>query len=41
MFVPAASLWGYAEADTTIVAIIVALVVIAAVAYVASRLWRR
>jgi hypothetical protein len=34
-------MWGYAEANKTIVAIVVGLVVVAALAYVARRLWRR
>jgi hypothetical protein len=34
-------MWGYAEANKTVVAVVVVLVVVAAVAYVARRLWRR
>jgi len=34
-------MWGYAEANKTMVAIVVGLVVAAAVAYVARRWWRR
>ena len=34
-------MWGYAEANPTVLAVVVALVAIAAVAYVARRLWRR
>jgi hypothetical protein len=41
MFAPAASWWGYKDADTTLVAILVAVVVVAALAYVVRRLWRR
>ena len=33
--------WGYAEGNPTLVGIVVAIVVIAAIAYVARRLWRR
>ena len=36
-----ATWWGYAEGNPTLVAIVVAIIVIAAVAYVARRLWRR
>jgi hypothetical protein len=34
-------MWGYAEGNTTVVAVVVALIVIAAIAYVTRRLWRR
>lgn len=34
-------MWGYAEGDTTLVAIVVVFVAMAAVAYVVLRLWRR
>jgi hypothetical protein len=37
----AASWWGYTDGNPTLVAIIVALVVVAAVAYVVRGLWRR
>jgi len=33
--------WGYAEGNPTLVGIVVAVVVIAAIAYVARRFWRR
>jgi len=33
--------WGYAEANPTVVAVVVALVVAAALGYVGRRLWRR
>ena len=33
-------MWGYAEGNKTVVGIVVVLVVVAAVAYVARRLWR-
>jgi uncharacterized membrane protein len=36
-----AALWSYAEGNTTIVAIVVAIVAIAALAYVVRRIWRR
>jgi hypothetical protein len=34
-------MWGYAEGNKTVVAIVVALVAIAAVAFLARKLWRR
>jgi len=34
-------MWGYAEGNKTVVAIVVALVVVAAVAFFARKLWRR
>jgi type II secretory pathway pseudopilin PulG len=34
-------MWGYAEGDATLVAIVVAIVVIAALAYVGRALWQR
>jgi hypothetical protein len=36
-----ASWWGYAEGNATVVAIVVAIIVVAAVTYVARRLWRK
>jgi hypothetical protein len=33
--------WGYAEGNPILVGIVVAIIVIAAIAYVARRLWRR
>jgi hypothetical protein len=36
-----ASWWGYAEGNTTVVAFVVVVVAIAAIAYVARRLWRK
>jgi hypothetical protein len=36
-----ASWWGYADGNPTLVAIVVAIIVIAAVAYVVRGLWRR
>jgi hypothetical protein len=33
--------WGYAEGNPTLVGIVVAVIVIAAVAFVTRRLWRR
>lgn len=33
--------WGYAEGNPTFVAIVVAIIVIGAIAYVARGLWRR
>lgn len=35
------AMWGYAEGDRTAVTIVVVILAIAAVAYVARRLWRR
>lgn len=34
-------MWGYAEANRTVLAIVVIVVVIAALAYVTRGLWRR
>lgn len=34
-------MWGYAEGNKTVVAIVVVVVVIAAIAYVTRSLWRR
>lgn len=34
-------MWGYAEANSTVLAIVVAVIAVGAVAYVARRLWRR
>ena len=34
-------MWGYAEGNKTVVAVVVALVAIAAVAFFARKLWRR
>ena len=34
-------MWGYAEANPTLVGIVVVIVSIAAIAFVARRLWRR
>jgi predicted RND superfamily exporter protein len=34
-------MWGYAEGDTKVVAIVVIIVVIAALAYVTRGLWRK
>lgn len=34
-------MWGYAEGNATVVGIVVAIIGIAAIAYVARRLWRR
>jgi hypothetical protein len=33
--------WGYAEGNPTLVGIVVAVIVLAAVAFIARRLWRR
>jgi hypothetical protein len=33
-------MWGYAEGNQTLVTIVVVLVVVAAIAYVANRIWR-
>ena len=35
------ALWGYAEANPTLVGLVVVIVALAAIAYVARRLWRR
>jgi hypothetical protein len=34
-------MWGYAEGNKTVVAIVVALVAIAAIGFLARKLWRR
>lgn len=34
-------MWGYAEGNATAVGIVAAIIAVAAVAYVARRLWRR
>jgi len=34
-------MWGYAEGNKTVVAIVVVIVVVAAIAYVVNRYWRR
>jgi hypothetical protein len=34
-------MWGYAEGNATVVGIVVVIIVVAAIAYVARRLWRR
>jgi len=34
-------MWGYAQGNRTVLAVVVVVVVIAAVAYVTRRLWRR
>jgi hypothetical protein len=34
-------MWGYAEANSTLLAIVVAVIAVGAVAYVARTLWRR
>lgn len=34
-------MWGYAEGNRTVVAIVVALVALAAIAFLLRRLWRR
>jgi hypothetical protein len=33
-------MWGYAEGNKTLVAVVVVIIVVAAVAYVARRFWR-
>ncbi len=33
--------WGYAEGNPTVVGVVVVLVILAAVAFLARRLWRR
>jgi hypothetical protein len=38
---PAAGWWGYAEANRTLVGIVVVIVVLAAIIFVARRFWRR
>jgi hypothetical protein len=34
-------MWGYAEGNKTLIAVVVVVVVAAAIAFVARRLWRR
>jgi hypothetical protein len=34
-------MWGYAEGNKTIIAVVVVLVAVAALAYLARRLWKR
>jgi hypothetical protein len=34
-------MWGFAEGNKTIIGVVVVLVALAAIAYVARRLWRR
>jgi hypothetical protein len=34
-------MWGYAEGNKTVVAIVVVAVVVAALAFLANKLWRR
>jgi uncharacterized membrane protein len=34
-------MWGYAQGNKTIIAVVVVLVALAALAYVGRRLWRR
>jgi len=34
-------MWGYAEGNTTVVAVVVAIIAIAAIVYVTRGLWRR
>jgi hypothetical protein len=34
-------MWGYAEGNKTLVAVVVAIIVAAAIAYVTRRYWRR
>jgi len=34
-------MWGYAEGNKTVVAIVVVVIAVAALAYVARRFWRR
>jgi hypothetical protein len=36
-----ATWWGYAEGNPTLVAVVVALIVVAAVGFTARRLWER
>jgi len=38
---PAAAWWGYAEVDRTLVGVVVAIVVVAAVLFLVRRFWRR
>jgi hypothetical protein len=38
---PAAGWWGYAEGNPTLVGIVVAVVVVAALVFVGRRLWKR
>jgi hypothetical protein len=38
---PAAGWWGYAEGSPTLVGIVVAIVVVAAVVFVVRKYWRR
>jgi hypothetical protein len=38
---PAAGWWGYAEANRTLVGLVVGLVVVAAIAFLVRRFWRR
>jgi high-affinity Fe2+/Pb2+ permease len=33
-------MWGYAEGNKTVIAVVVALIVIAAVAFIARKYWR-
>ena len=33
-------MWGYAEGNKTVVAIVVVIVVVAAIAYIARRFWK-
>jgi hypothetical protein len=33
-------MWGYAEGNKTVVAVVVVLIVVAAIAYIARRFWR-
>jgi hypothetical protein len=37
----AASWWGYAEGNSTVVGFVVIIVALAAIAYVVRRLWRK
>jgi hypothetical protein len=38
---PAAGWWGYAEGNPTLVGIVVALIVVAAVVFLVRKYWRR
>ena len=38
---PAAGWWGYAEANRTLVGLLVGVIVVAAFAYLIRRFWRR
>jgi hypothetical protein len=38
---PAAGWWGYAEASQTLVGVVVAIVVVAAILFLIRRFWRR